>query len=94
MPLGLTDVLDFYRRELSKLNWKEEAKGAKVAADSAAIAFTSPEGPAVLKLGRKDGETSVNPIVKDPDAPPKPASGRSRVRPKSFSATSMTQQPQ
>lgn len=35
LPLDLTDVLGFYRRELGKLNWKEEAKGAKVSDDSA-----------------------------------------------------------
>ena len=27
VPLELTDVLGFYRRELGKLNWKEESKG-------------------------------------------------------------------
>lgn len=83
VPLQLTDVLGFYRRELLKLNWKEESKGAKVAADSAAIAFTSPEGPAVLKLGRKDGETSVSLTVKDPGAAAKagvmPKPGQAKV---------------
>jgi hypothetical protein len=68
VPLDLTAVLGFYRRELGKLSWKEETKGAVVAADNAAVAFTSPEGPATLKLGRKDGETKVNLIVRNPDA--------------------------
>ena len=83
VPLELTDVLGFYRRELGKLNWKEEAKGAKVSDDSAMIAFTAPEGPAILKLGRKDGETSVSLTVKDPGAAAKggvmPKPGQAKV---------------
>ena len=39
-----------------------------MAADKAVIAYASPDGPAVLKLGRKDGETSVDLVVKNPDA--------------------------
>lgn len=68
VPADLAAVLAFYRRELGKLNWKEETKGAVVAADRVVIAFSSPDGPAVLKLGRKDGETSVNLAVRNPDA--------------------------
>ena len=68
VPLNLADVLGFYRRELGKLNWKEESKGAVIAADHAVIAFTAPTGPALLKLGRKDGETTVKLTVKDPGA--------------------------
>jgi hypothetical protein len=83
VPLELADVLGFYRRELVKLSWKEESKGAKVGADSAAIAFTSPDGPAVLRLGRKDGETSVSLMVKDPGAAAKagvmPKPGQAKV---------------
>ena len=47
VPLELTDVLGFYRRELGKLNWKEDAKGTTIGDDSAAVTFTAPEGPAV-----------------------------------------------
>jgi hypothetical protein len=68
VPLALADVIGFYRRELGKLNWKEESKGAVVAPDGAVIAFSSTEGPALLKLGRKDGETTVLLAVKDPEA--------------------------
>jgi hypothetical protein len=67
VPLGFSDVLGFYRRELGKLNWKENA-GESVAAESASIAYTSPEGPATMKLGRKDGETTVSLIVRNPAA--------------------------
>jgi hypothetical protein len=68
VPLSLTDVLGFYRRELGKLNWKEETQGAIVAAEKAVITYASPGGPAVLKLGRKDGATSVDLVVKNLDA--------------------------
>jgi hypothetical protein len=68
VPLNLADVLGFYRRELGKLNWKEESKDAVIAADSAVITFATPTGPALLKLGRKDGETTVQLMVKDPGA--------------------------
>jgi hypothetical protein len=68
VPADLATVLAFYRRELGKLNWKEEAKGAVITADRAVIAFSSPDGPGVLKLGRQNGETSVNLAVRNPDA--------------------------
>ncbi|MBI3702901.1 MAG: hypothetical protein HY244_03380 [Rhizobiales bacterium] len=68
VPLNLADVLGFYRRELGKLNWKEESKGAAIAADNATITFMTSTGPALLKLGRKDGETTVQLMVKDPGA--------------------------
>jgi hypothetical protein len=68
VPLDLATVLEFYRRELGKLNWKEDSKGAVVAADNAAIAFTSDEGPGLLKLSRKDGETVVKLTTRNPDA--------------------------
>ena len=83
VPLELTDVLGFYRRELGKLSWKEESKGTTIGADSAAVAFTAPEGPAVLRLGRKDGATSVRLMVKDPAAVAKagimPKPGQAKV---------------
>ena len=68
VPLALTDVLGFYRRELGKVAWKEQTKGTIIAVDNAVIAYTSPDGPAFLKLGRKDGATTVNLVVKNPDA--------------------------
>jgi hypothetical protein len=65
VPLDLKIVLEFYRRELAKLNWKEEAKGAVIAADNVVLAFSSAEGPATLKLSRKDNETIVDLATKD-----------------------------
>jgi hypothetical protein len=83
VPLDLAVVLEFYRRELGSRNWKEEASGATVAADHAAVLFMAPEGPAVLKLVRKGNETTVNLSVKDPEAARKagvlPQAGKARV---------------
>ncbi len=68
VPLDLTAVLGFYRRELGKRDWKEEAKGAVIAADRASVTFATPDGAAVLKLGRKDKETTVSLAVRNPAA--------------------------
>ncbi len=65
VQLTLATTLDFYRRELGKRQWKEN-KGAVVAGDHAVLAYTSPEGPAVLKLGRRAGHTTVDLAVKNP----------------------------
>lgn len=83
VPLDLATVLGFYRRELGKLNWKEDSKGAVAAPDHVVLAFSSAEGPALLKLGRKDGETTVNLTVRNPDAAAKagvaPKPGQARL---------------
>jgi len=65
LRLALSTTLDFYRRELGKRQWKEN-KGAVVADDHAVLAFTSPDGPAALKLGRWAGHTIVDLAVKNP----------------------------
>jgi hypothetical protein len=83
VPLELADVLGFYRRELGKLNWKEESNGAVVTTDKATIAYASPDGPAILNLGRKDDATSISLVVKDPGAVAKagitPKRGQAKV---------------
>lgn len=83
IPAPLSDVLAFYRTELTKLGWQEKADGATVSADQAQIAFTSPQGPAMLKLGRAKGETTVNLAQKNPDAATKadimPKPGQARL---------------
>jgi hypothetical protein len=68
VPLDLAAVLGFYRGELGKRNWKEETAGAVTGPDKVNLVYTAPEGPALLKLARKDGETTVNLTVKNPDA--------------------------
>ncbi|PDT88509.1 hypothetical protein CO669_19065 [Bradyrhizobium sp. Y36] len=83
IPAPLNDVLAFYRTELSKLGWQEKADGAAVSAERAQIDFTSPQGPAVLKLGRARNETTVNLAQKNPDAAAKadimPKAGQAKV---------------
>ena len=83
LPLDLATVLGFYRRELGKLDWREETKGAVTAPDNAVIAFSSADGPAMLKLSRKDNETIVNLVVRNPDAATKagviPKPGQAKV---------------
>jgi hypothetical protein len=55
-PLGLAAALGFYRAELNKRGWTEN-DGAVVAPDRAVIAFTTPDGPAQLRLARQDDRT-------------------------------------
>jgi hypothetical protein len=82
VPAGLGSVLAFYRGELGKRGWKETAERAVVKPDQVQLAFSSPEGPAMLKLGRSNGETSVNLAQKIPaaaekaDVMPKPGQAK------------------
>jgi hypothetical protein len=82
IPAELSIVLAFYRTELSKRGW-QETEGAVVKPDQAQLAFASPDGPATLKLGRKNGETSVNLAQKYPAAAAKadvvPKPGQSKL---------------
>ncbi|MGJ4888304.1 hypothetical protein ACQR1Y_08930 [Bradyrhizobium sp. HKCCYLRH3099] len=68
VPADLNAVLAFYRAELTKRGWQEKPEGAQTSADKARLAFTSPQGPAVLTLGRARGETSINLVQKNADA--------------------------
>ncbi len=83
IPASLSEVLAFYRTELPKRGWQEKADGATVTDDRAELAFTSPEGPATLKLGRARGETTVNLVQRNPQAAAKadimPKAGQARV---------------
>jgi hypothetical protein len=83
IPAALSDVLAFYRAELTKRGWQEKADGAIVTAERAELAFTSPEGPAVLKLGRARDETTVSLVQRNPQAAAKadimPKAGQARV---------------
>jgi hypothetical protein len=60
VPADLNAVLAFYRSELGKRGWKEAAEGAVVKPDQVKLAFSASDGPALLKLGRSNGETSIN----------------------------------
>jgi hypothetical protein len=83
VPADLPSVLAFYRRELGKLNWKEDANAARVTTDHAVLSFSSSDGPAVLKLGRANGETSVDLVVRNADAAAKagimPKAGQAKL---------------
>jgi hypothetical protein len=68
VPAELGSVLAFYRSELGKRGWKESAERAVVKPDQVQLAFSSPDGPAMLKLGRSNGETTVNLAQKIPAA--------------------------
>lgn len=82
IPAELNSVLAFYRSELSKRGWKESAERAVVKPDQVQLAFSSPDGPAVLKLGRSNDETTVNLAQKIPaaaakgDVMPKPGQAK------------------
>lgn len=68
VPAELSAVLAFYRGELGKRGWKESTDRAIVKPDQVRLAFSTPDGPATLKLGRSNGETTVNFAVKIPAA--------------------------
>ncbi len=55
---GAGQVLDFYRRELGSLGWRE-AGPARNEGDRTIVSFTSPEGPARLTIERKGRDTSI-----------------------------------
>ena len=83
VPAELNSVLVFYRGELGKRGWQETAEGAIVKPDQVQLAFTSPDGPATLKLGRSKDETSINLAQKYPAAAAKaevvPKPGQSKL---------------
>ena len=75
MTAEVGTVLAFYRRELAARHWKEETQGAVVKPEEVMLNFTSPEGPAVLKLGHKYDLTTVSLVCKSakPAAKAEPA---------------------
>ena len=83
VPATLNSVLVFYRSELGKRGWQETAEGAIVKPDQVQLAFTSPDGPATLKLSRGKDETSINLAQKYPAAAAKadvvPKPGQSKL---------------
>jgi hypothetical protein len=66
-PLDLAAVLGFYRAELSKRGWTEN-DGAVVAPDRAVIAFTTTDGPALLRLVHQDDRTIADLSLRKPAA--------------------------
>lgn len=83
VPAGLESVLTFYRRELTQRQWQEDTKSVVVKPDSAMLAFKAPDGPAMLKLERRNDETTVSLVVRHPAEATKagilPAPGKVRL---------------
>jgi hypothetical protein len=83
VPAGLDSVLAFYRRELTQRQWQEDTKSAVIKPDSATLAFKAPDGPAMLKLERRNDETTVSLVVRHPAEATKagilPALGKVRL---------------
>jgi hypothetical protein len=75
-PLDLAGVLRFYRVTLGQRGWSER-DGAVVEPGHAAIAFTTADGPALLRLTRQGDRTIADlslrkPAVTDAAIPPMP----------------------
>jgi hypothetical protein len=66
-PLDLAAALGFYRAELSKRGWTEN-DGAVVEPDRAEIAFTTTDGPALLRLIHQDERTIADLLLRKPAA--------------------------
>ena len=54
-PNSVADIVTFYRSELAKKGWKEDA--AKISDTEAELSFTAPEGPAKLVV-KRNGDMS------------------------------------
>ena len=64
-PLDLAAVLGFYRAELRRRGWAEN-DGAFVAPDRTVIAFTTTDGPALLRLVHQDDRTIADLSLRKP----------------------------
>lgn len=60
---SIQTIVAFYRRELPKRDFKEDA-GASISANEAKLIFTTKEGPAVLKVMHKDGQSNIELTVR------------------------------
>ncbi|KAA0078022.1 hypothetical protein [Tardiphaga sp. P9-11] len=83
VPAGLDSVLAFYRRELTQRQWQEDTKSTVIKPGNAMLAFKAPDGPAMLKLERRNDETTVSLVVRHPAEATKagilPALGKVRL---------------
>ena len=66
-PLDLAATLGFYRAELKRRGWTENGVAA-VEPEGAVIAFTTSDGPALLRLVRHDDRTSADLSLRKPAA--------------------------
>jgi hypothetical protein len=93
-PLDLASVLGFYRAALGKRGWTEN-DGAVVTPDRAVIAFTTTNGPALLRLTRQDNKTIADLSLRKPAAAtagilPKPGQVRLMLGNKTDDAADIT----
>jgi hypothetical protein len=76
-PNSVADIVAFYRTELGKKGWKEDA--AKIQGEDAEVKFTSPDGPATLTVKRNgdmtDAELTVTEKSKAAASPLAPKAG-------------------
>ena len=79
-PLDLAAVLDFYRTKLNRRGWTEQ-DGAAIAPDRAVITFTTPSGPALLRLTRQHDRTIVDLSRHKPVSPDETALANSSMLP-------------
>ena len=80
-PNSVADIVAFYRAELGKKGWKEDA--AKLSDSEAELKFTAPDGPATLSLKRNgdmtDAELTVSEKAKAAASPLAPKPGMVRL---------------
>lgn len=79
----LTAVIDFYKRELPLVNWKEDKAAAKIEKTSATLSFTRPSGAISVRLKAEGNQTAITLVLRDSEAAKAagvlPASGKSRL---------------
>ena len=71
-------VLAFYRREMAKLGWTEDARGPVESGDDIVLNFAKPDTKAVLKLGYEYDLTTVSLVQQLPDRTPRARRARKR----------------
>jgi hypothetical protein len=80
-PNSVADIVAFYRAELAKKGWKEDA--AKISDMGADLSFTAPEGPAKLTVKRNgdmsDAELTLNEKTKAAASPLAPKPGKVKI---------------
>ena len=80
-PNSVADIVAFYRAELSKKNWKEDA--ATVSDTEAELTFSAPEGPAKLTVKRNgdmsDAELTLNNKTAAAKSPLAPKPGKVKI---------------
>lgn len=77
IPAETPAVLAFYRREMSKRGWTEDAGSATVKDGETTLTFSSANGPAQLRLGTRYDLTSVELVHQ---LPPREVAAKAKAR--------------